>query len=84
MWSDHFKESDRLYMVVELIMLFCADKFFRIHLRQIKLFYNVYLLSLITKPTFKIIFLGGNILRIFFFQLLNNDDKKYNLSINQC
>ena len=41
-----------------------VDKFFRIHLRHIKLFYDVYLLSLISKSTFKIIFLGGYVLRI--------------------
>ena len=47
-------------MVVELSMQYCG---------QILLdsFYNVYLLSLTAKSTFKIIFLGGYVLRIGFF-----------------
>ena len=52
-----------------------VDKYFRIHLRHIKLYYDVYLLSLIAKSTFKIIFLGGYVLRIGFLKILNNDDK---------
>ena len=47
------------------------DKFFRIHVRHIKLFYDVYLPRLITKSTFKIIFLGGYVLRIVFYKLLD-------------
>ena len=38
----------------------------------------VFELSLIAKSTLKIIFLGGYVLRIVFFKLLNNDDKKFN------
>ena len=36
-----------------------TGKFFGIHLTHIKLFYDVYLLSLIAKLTVRIIFLGG-------------------------
>ena len=48
----------------------------RIHLRHIKRFYDVYLLSLSAKSTFKIMNLGGYVFRIGFLKLLNNDDKK--------
>ena len=48
------------------------------NLRHIKLFYDVYLLSLIAKSTLKITFSGGYTLRTVFFKSLNNDDKKYN------
>ena len=51
------------------------EKFFRIHLRHLKRFNDGYFLSLIAKPTFKIIYLGGYVLRID-FKLLNNDDEK--------
>ena len=37
-----------------------------------------YYCKLSTKSTFKIIHLVGNVLRIDFFKLLNNDDKKCN------
>ena len=46
-------------------MQYCGQ-FLRIHLRHIKLFYDVYLLSLIAKSTFKIIFLGWYVLRLCF------------------
>ena len=51
-----------------------VDKLFRIHLRNIKRFYDVYLLSLSAKLTFKIINLGGYVFRIGFLKLLNNND----------
>ena len=52
--------------------------FFRIHLRQVKRFYDVYWMSLSAKSTFKIMNLGGYVFRIvFFFKLSNNDDEKY-------
>jgi len=55
-----------------------VDKLFRIHLRNIKRFYDVYLLSLSAKLTFKIINLGGYVFRIGFLKSLNNDDKNVN------
>ena len=50
--------------------------FFRIHLKRIKRFYDVYLLSLSAKPTLKIVNLFGYVFRIGFFKLLKYDDKK--------
>ena len=47
-------------MVAELSIV---EKFFRIHLRQIKRFNNVQLLSLSAKSTFKIPRLGDNWIR---------------------
>ena len=51
---------------------------FRVHLRHIKRFHDVQLLSFSAKSTFKIINLGGYVFRIVLFKLLNNDDKKCN------
>ena len=39
--ENMFKGSDRLCMVVELSMHGIEEKFFRIHLRRIKRFYDV-------------------------------------------
>ena len=44
-----------------------VEKFFRIHLRHIKRFYDVYLLSMSAKSMFKIMNLGGYGFRIGFF-----------------
>ena len=51
-----------------------VEKFFRIHLRRLKRFYDVKSLSLCAKSTFKIIYLSGYVFRIGFF--LTNDDTK--------
>ena len=47
-----------------------VDKFLRIHLRHIKRYNNVYLLSLSVKSTFKIMNLGGYVFRIVFLNYL--------------
>ena len=47
-WVDLVKGSDRQCMVVELNVQYCG-KIFRIHLRHIKRFYDVYLLSFSSK-----------------------------------
>ena len=41
-----------------------------------KRIYDVFLLSLSAKSTFKIMNLGGNVFRIVTFLIINNDDKK--------
>ena len=51
------KGSNRQWMVVELRLQYCRE-FFRIHLRNIKRFKDLKLLSLSEKTTFKIINLG--------------------------
>ena len=53
-----------------------VDTFLKIHLRHIKLFYDVYLRSLSAKSTFKIMNLGRYVFRVGFLKLVNNDDKK--------
>ena len=67
------KGSDRQCLVVELRMQYYGD---RINLRNAKCFSAFSLLSLSAKLTFKIIYLGGYVLRIDCFKLLNNDDEK--------
>ena len=47
-----------------------VEIFFRIHLRHIKPFKDLYLLSLSAKSTFKIINLGSYVLRISFFLII--------------
>ena len=61
-----------------------VEKFFRIHLRQLKHFDDVKLLSLSTKTKFQIIHLGGYVLGIVLKKLLNNDDKNVisNFTVN--
>ena len=64
-------------MVVELSICSIIEKFFRIHLKHMKRFYDVQLLSLCAKSTLKIVYLGGYVLSIvFFLKLLNNNGKK--------
>ena len=57
-------------MVVELIMHYCGqilyDSFETFETYK----------TILYKLTFNIIFLGGYVLRIVFFLILNNDDKK--------
>ena len=69
------KGSDRHGSWTEYIVLWTIV--FRIHLRHVKSFYDVYLLSLRANLTFKIRNLGWYVFRIVFFQLSNKDDKKY-------
>ena len=69
-----FKGSDRLCKVVELSMQYCGQ-ILKDSFETYKT--DVYLLTLIAKFDFQIIFLGGYVLRTF-FKLLNNDDKKCN------
>jgi len=59
-----FKGNDRQCMVAELHAVLW--QFLRIHWRQLKHFYDVYLLSLSAKSTLKIMNLGGYEFRIIF------------------
>jgi len=54
-------------MVIELNMYSIVETFFRIPLRHIIRFYDVYLLSLSAKSTLKIMNLGRYVFRIGFF-----------------
>ena len=69
-----------IYVIILFIfhIKFCSivEKVFRIHLRYIKRFNVVELMSLSPKSTLKIIHLDGYVERIGFFKLLNNDDEK--------
>ena len=54
-----------------------VEIYFRIHSRHIKRFNDIYLLSLSAKSTFKIIYLGGYISRLFNLKkILKKGDEK--------